>query len=479
MYFIIITNILLSNGVFVKENRITLIIKQTLTCQSNNLKWNHIVFTCTCICVFFSIEAGIPTMTDFKENVVKQLPTTWRDFGLKLGILPLVLDDIERKYSGRDPQQCFIEVFRYWEGQGEGLLPFTWWSVAKILDYSEPILAETIKTTFLSNAHTFVPLEQQGMPSLHSNMLGFPPPPLSTGTQDTFLNNDYHSSLPYNPQHNIQRINTPSMPPSLPTSDYSSINSSHFNSPAIIPAVTAPYSTVSAPSFSTVTAPPSMQPAIISTQQLPSSSQSYSMPPQYLPYGNYPPTHSAIMGYNAPHPIFREQDEDQEYQSLPSSINERTFDPRHPNNQFLPPHMTPQTFHPQHPRMYLHPSTLPHQQIPPHPYNHPGTMYPYAASQYSLPFHPPTNYPTGIFNNDPSTLGYPLSTGTMVTAVPVATPTEGTQVYLPAKEPVVNEPLATESVPAQEESNDSGSFYSADDVPLSTTKSEVNFRNLL
>ena len=447
---------------------------------------------------FFSIEAGIPTMTDFKESVVKQLPTAWRDFGIQLGIAPLVLDGIERKYSGRDPQQCFIEVFRYWESQGEGLLPFSWWSVAKILDYSEPILAETIKTTFLSNAQNTqpfaVPPDQQGMPSLHSNNLRFPPPPpLSTGTQDSFLNIDYRPSLPYNPQPNIQRMNTPSMPPSLPTSDYSSMNSSHLNSPAIIPTVTAPFSTVSAPSFPTasassfpiVTVPPSVnsrQPAIISSQQLPSSSQSYSMPPQYWPYGNYPPTHSAIMGHNAPHPTFREQDEDQEYQSLPSSINEHTFDSRHPNNQFLQPyspHMTPQTLHQQPPHMYLHPSTLPHQQIPPHPYNHPGTMYPYAPSQYRLPIHSPANYPTTIFNNDPSTLGYPLSTGTMVTAVPVATPTEGMQVYSLAKEPVVNQPPATESVPAQEESLDSGSFYSADDAPLSITKSEVNFINIL
>ena len=450
------------------------------------------------LCAFFSVEAGIPTMTDFKESVVKKLPTAWRNFGMQLGIASRVLDDIERKYSGRDPQQCFIEVFRHWESQREGLLPFSWWSVAKILDHSEPILAETIKTTFLSNAQNTqpfgVPLDQQGMPSLHSNNLKFPPPPpLSTGTQDSFLNIDYRPSLPYNPQPNMQRMNTPLMAPSLPTSDYSSMNSSHLNSPAIIPGVTAPFSTVSAPSFHTVSAPSfpiappsisSRQPAIIASQQLPSSSQSYSMPPQYWPYANYPPPHSALMGHNAPHPTFHEPDEDQEFQSLPSSINERTFNSRHPSNQILQPYlprMTPQTLHQQHPHMYLHPSTLPPQQILPHPYNHPGTMYHHPASQYSLPIPPPTNYPTAIFNDDPSTLDYPLSTGTMVTAVPVATPTEGTQVYSFAKEPVVNQPLATtESVPAQEESVDSGSFYSADDAPLSTTtKSEVNFRNIL
>lgn len=73
-------------------------------------------------------------MTYFVHHVVRRIPNKWRDFGYSLGIESPVLDGIERKYSGRDPQQCFIEVFRYWESNKNDLPSFFWSTVADLLE---------------------------------------------------------------------------------------------------------------------------------------------------------------------------------------------------------------------------------------------------------------------------------------------------------------------------------------------------------
>ena len=89
-------------------------------------------------------------MTYFVAYVVRSIPNKWREFGLSLKIDPVILDGIERKYSGRDPQQFFIEVFRHWESNKNELLPFLWTTVADILEnnLSEHALANRVR--FLS-----------------------------------------------------------------------------------------------------------------------------------------------------------------------------------------------------------------------------------------------------------------------------------------------------------------------------------------
>ena len=108
--------------------------------------------------IFVTSVDGIPTMKQFLDEVAKEIPTKWREFGNELGIAQDSLDTLERKHAGRDSQQCFAEIFSIWEKEREKptshLKACNWSSVVYILEtetLSSRKLATVIREKFLTH----------------------------------------------------------------------------------------------------------------------------------------------------------------------------------------------------------------------------------------------------------------------------------------------------------------------------------------